>query len=144
MMKCGAWILSSAPRLASAPSRFASLHASCVRAHRAAMARRIHCAPPYRTDEKALFIAYYASAEFGCHLALNWPMPANVLDLFAEFRNATNGLTVPAGRGLLGALIYFGLEPYRCNGEGSRPRIGHPRRPMGRRRAAADSGLLRK
>ena len=37
-------------------------------------------------------------------------MPANVIDLFAEFRNATNGLTVPAGRGLLGALIYFGLD----------------------------------
>jgi DNA polymerase family A len=66
--------------------------------------------PPYRTDEKALFVAYYASAELGCHLALGWPMPANVLDLFAEFRNDTNGRSVPAGRGLLGALTYFGLD----------------------------------
>src|SRR3954452_6242120 len=66
--------------------------------------------PPYRIDEKALFVAYYASAELGCHLALNWPMPANVLDLLAEFRSATNGLPLPAGRGLLGALTYFGVD----------------------------------
>jgi hypothetical protein len=65
---------------------------------------------PYRADEKALFVAYYASAELGCHLALGWPMPANVLDLYAEFRNVTNGLALPAGRGLLGALTYFGLD----------------------------------
>src|SRR5215204_6081494 len=37
-------------------------------------------------------------------------MPVNVLDLYAEFRNATNGLRTPAGRGLLGALAYFGLD----------------------------------
>jgi DNA polymerase I len=66
--------------------------------------------PPYRTDRKALFIAFYASAELGCHLALGWPMPVNVLDLYVEFRNATNGLRTPAGRGLLGALAYFGLD----------------------------------
>ncbi len=32
-----------------------------------------------------------------------------VLDLFTEFRNATNGLPVPCGNGLLGALAYYGL-----------------------------------
>jgi DNA polymerase I len=37
-------------------------------------------------------------------------MPTNVLDLFIEFRNRTNGLTTPAGYGLLGALTYFGLD----------------------------------
>mgnify|MGYP003381823168 CR=1 FL=1 len=26
--------------------------------------------PPYATDKDSLFIAYYASAEIGCHLAL--------------------------------------------------------------------------
>jgi DNA polymerase-1 len=36
-------------------------------------------------------------------------MPERVLDLFAEFRNLTNGLHVPAGRGLLGALTHYGL-----------------------------------
>ena len=47
--------------------------------------------PPYTTDANALFVAYYASAEIGCHLALGWPVPERVLDLFTEFRNHTNG-----------------------------------------------------
>jgi hypothetical protein len=65
--------------------------------------------PPYRIDGESLMVSYYASAELGVHLALNWPIPVNVLDLFAEFRNATNGLPLPAGRGLIGALAYYGL-----------------------------------
>jgi len=60
--------------------------------------------PPYPTGVDSLFVAYMASAELGCHLALGWPMPERVLDLCAEFRCGTNGLTVPAGRGLIGAL----------------------------------------
>src|SRR5215472_10543873 len=47
--------------------------------------------PPYPTDANTLFVAYYASAEIGCHLALGWPVPERVLDLFTEFRNLTNG-----------------------------------------------------
>ena len=66
--------------------------------------------PPYSTGPDALFIAYYASAEIGCHLALGWPKPARILDLFTEFRCRTNGLTTPAGAGLLGALAYYGLD----------------------------------
>ncbi|HJZ53632.1 MAG TPA: DNA polymerase [Gemmataceae bacterium] len=66
--------------------------------------------PPYPTGPDVLFIAYYASAELGCHLALGWPIPARVLDLFAEFRNLTNGRPVPHGNGLLGALGFFGLD----------------------------------
>ena len=66
--------------------------------------------PPYPVDDDALFIAYFASAELGCHLALDWPVPARVLDLYAEFRAASNGLSLPAGRGLLGALIAHGLD----------------------------------
>lgn len=65
--------------------------------------------PPYPTDSYSLFVAYYASAEFGCHLSLNWPLPENVLDLFTEFRFLTNGKPTPSGRGLLGALAYYGL-----------------------------------
>lgn len=64
---------------------------------------------PFRVDESALFVAYYASAEVGCFLELGWPVPARVLDLYAEFRNETNGLSLPAGRGLLGALSYHHL-----------------------------------
>jgi DNA polymerase family A len=37
-------------------------------------------------------------------------MPERILDLFIEFRNRTNGLTIPAGAGLLGALTYFCLD----------------------------------
>jgi hypothetical protein len=66
--------------------------------------------PPYSTDEDTLFFAYYASAEIGCHLALGWPPPSCALDLFTEFRNLTNGLDVPCGNGLLGALTWFGLD----------------------------------
>ena len=66
--------------------------------------------PPYPTDDNTLFIAYYASAEISCHLALNWPSPTCVLDLFIEFRNLTNGLTVQCGNGLVGALAWFGLN----------------------------------
>src|SRR5262249_37624547 len=67
-------------------------------------------APPYPTGPDVLFVAYYASAEIGCHLALGWPVPARVLDLYAEFRNHTNGLELPCGAGLLGALTYYGVD----------------------------------
>jgi DNA polymerase I len=66
--------------------------------------------PPYSIDANALFVAYYASAEIGCHLALGWPLPERVLDLFVEFRNRTNGLPTPAGAGLIGALVFYGLD----------------------------------
>ena len=57
-----------------------------------------------------MFVAYYASAELGCFLALGWPLPAHILDLYAEFRVETNGLDLPCGRGLLGALQFYGLD----------------------------------
>jgi DNA polymerase family A len=66
--------------------------------------------PPYRTDDKVLFICFVGNAELGCHLAEGWPLPANILDLSAEFRCITNGRTVPAGKGLLGALAYYGFD----------------------------------
>ncbi|MCZ6651776.1 MAG: DNA polymerase [Planctomycetota bacterium] len=65
--------------------------------------------PPYPVDTESLFVAYYASAELGCHLALGWPMPLRVLDLCAEFKCKTSGLETPCGKGLLGALAYHGL-----------------------------------
>jgi hypothetical protein len=66
--------------------------------------------PPYPIGKDSLFVAYYAPAELNCHRVLGWPMPTNILDLYAEFRNRTNGLDTPAGRGLIGALVYFGLD----------------------------------
>jgi DNA polymerase-1 len=66
--------------------------------------------PPYSTGPDTLFVAYYASAELGCHLRLGWPLPERILDLFVEFRNRTNGIPPLCGNGLLGALAYFGLD----------------------------------
>jgi hypothetical protein len=74
-------------------------------------------APPFPTGPDTLFVAYYASAELGCYRALGWPMPERVLDLFVEFRNYTNGRTLPAGAGLLGALAYFGLDTTGADGK---------------------------
>ena len=65
---------------------------------------------PFSIGSDALFVAYYASAELGCFRALGWPMPERILDLFAEFRDRTNGLPPLAGAGLVGALAYFGLD----------------------------------
>ena len=67
-------------------------------------------APPFEVGPEDLFVAYYASAEIGCHLALEWPLPERVLDLYVEFRARTNGLPTPHGRGLLGALLWYGLD----------------------------------
>jgi hypothetical protein len=65
---------------------------------------------PFPTTPDVLCVAYYASAEMTCHLSLEWPLPVHVLDLFTEFRNHTNGLPVPCGAGLIGALAWFGLD----------------------------------
>ena len=66
--------------------------------------------PPFSAGPDALYVAYYASAEMNCHLSLGWALPENLLDLFTEFRNFRNGIYVPSGYGLIGALIYYGLE----------------------------------
>ena len=65
---------------------------------------------PFAMAADSLFVAYFASAELGCFLALGWPMPARILDLYVEFRNSTNGLPVACGNGLLGALAHYGLD----------------------------------
>jgi DNA polymerase family A len=66
--------------------------------------------PPYRTDRGVLFVSFVANAECACHLSLDWPLPARVLDLSPAFRNLTNGRSTPEGKGLLGALRYYGLS----------------------------------
>ena len=33
--------------------------------------------PPFNLGKDTLYVAYYASAEMGCHLSLNWPLPEN-------------------------------------------------------------------
>jgi DNA polymerase I len=66
--------------------------------------------PPYRTDSGALFVNFIANAECACRLALGWPLPKNVLDLSPVFRNLINGRYSPEGKGLIGALRYYGLS----------------------------------
>jgi hypothetical protein len=66
--------------------------------------------PPFPTGLDSLFVAFYASAELGCFHALGWQPPANVLDLFTEFRARTNGTDWLEGRSLLSALQYFNVD----------------------------------
>lgn len=65
---------------------------------------------PFDVTENALFVAFYATAELSCFKALNWPFPMNILDLFIEFKNKLNGLSPTSGFGLLGAMVYFGID----------------------------------
>jgi DNA polymerase I len=64
--------------------------------------------PPFPIGPNTLFVAFVASAELGCFRALGWPMPARILDLYAEFRNRVNGII--GDRGLIDAMKYFGLD----------------------------------
>jgi DNA polymerase-1 len=69
-------------------------------------------ASPPPIGPEAVLVAYYASAELGCYRALGWPLPAQVIDLFAEFRVMANGRDDALGiRGssLLSALAHFRL-----------------------------------
>jgi len=65
--------------------------------------------PPFDIGPEALFVAYFASAEFSVFLALGWNLPANIFDCHAEFRCQTNGETLSFGNGQVGALQYFGI-----------------------------------
>jgi hypothetical protein len=65
-------------------------------------------APPFAIGPGVLAVSYYAVAELSCFLALGWRLPRLVLDLYAEFRVATNGLS--HGRGLLDALRWYNLD----------------------------------
>jgi DNA polymerase-1 len=94
----------------------------CVVAHDLTSGRRIRqwlqgtSAPvcPYGTGPDEVFVAYYASAEIGCHIALGWPIPARIIDLCAEFKCFTSGLNLPHGKGLTGAMIYYGIRGFEA------------------------------
>lgn len=64
--------------------------------------------PPFEIGEGSLFIAYYASAEIGCFIELDWDIPTDIIDLFTEFRVYTNGqIGRSNSNSLLSALKYF-------------------------------------
>jgi DNA polymerase-1 len=50
--------------------------------------------PPFDLD-RAVVVAFYASAEVSCFLELGWPLPRNLIDLYIEHRVQTNGLPRP-------------------------------------------------
>ena len=70
--------------------------------------------PPYSTGDDALFVSFVANAECACHLALGWPLPRHILDLSPAFRSIVNGRIAPEGKGLLGALRYYGHSTLRA------------------------------
>jgi hypothetical protein len=70
---------------------------------------RRRSAAPFNVGPDSVLIAYAAAAEAGVFLKLNWALPANILDLFAEHRVETNGRQLHLGDSLLGALSIRGL-----------------------------------
>ena len=79
-------------------------------------------------------MAYFASAEIGCFLALGWPVPTRILDLYTEFRNATNGLPLPGGRGYLSALADHGIASITTEQKTEDRALVMRRRAVGHRR----------
>lgn len=67
--------------------------------------------PPFDIGPQTVIVGYFLSAEMACFQQLGWSQPANLLDVFVEFRNQLNGHTLPLGFGLQGCLNYFGERP---------------------------------
>jgi hypothetical protein len=89
----------------------------CLAAHELGSGRTISLwrdqlgpTPPYRIDDRVLFVSFVANAELTCHLSLGWLLPAKVIDLNPEFRRVVNGNSTPEGKGLLGALAFYGFD----------------------------------
>jgi len=68
-------------------------------------------AAPFDTGSGSLFVAYFASAEIGCFLALGWPVPERILDLFTEFRAEMNGTQLSPAIVLLARLPTLAYRP---------------------------------
>lgn len=66
--------------------------------------------PPVPTGKDTLIVGYYLAGDLACFKALGWPRPERILDVYVEFRAATNGLVLPAGASLLGALTWLGED----------------------------------
>jgi DNA polymerase-1 len=66
--------------------------------------------PPFITGGNTLILTFFASAEIQSMLALKWPTNVSVIDLFTEFRCATNGNPDVGRKGLINALAYYQLD----------------------------------
>ena len=98
--------------------------------------------PPYRTDDRVLFVSFVANAEMACHLSLGWPVPKNVLDLSPAFRNLTNGRSTPEGKGLIGLLRYYGLDAIDAKRKDAMRAADHAGLAVHAGRAGADPEIL--
>lgn len=65
---------------------------------------------PFPETPNTVLVAYFASAEIKCFKALGWSWQGQILDLYVEFRTHTNGMTLPHGKSLLGAMQFFNLD----------------------------------
>ena len=65
---------------------------------------------PFPESPNTVLVAYFASAEIKCFKALGWDWQGQILDLYVEFRVHTNGMNLPYGKSLLGAMQFFNLE----------------------------------
>jgi DNA polymerase family A len=66
--------------------------------------------PPFPVDDDTLLVAFMAAAELGFFIALDWPVPRRVLDLYVAYRVEQKGVRPPLGYGLLSALAAHGLS----------------------------------
>jgi len=64
--------------------------------------------PPFDIGPDSLYVAYSVTAEFSCHLALGWRLPAFTLDLFPEYRNVIN--CVLKGAKLIQCMHFYGVQ----------------------------------
>lgn len=66
---------------------------------------------PLPTGPEHLYVAYFASAEWGCFLQLGWELPERIIDLYAEYRLHMNGQFLKGNsNGLIGACAKFGIK----------------------------------
>ena len=70
--------------------------------------------PPFAIGADTLFASFNAAAELGCFIALGWPAPKRVLDLYVEYKMLRNETrlkgTKPPPANLLAAMEFFGLD----------------------------------
>src|SRR5262245_41163727 len=72
--------------------------------------------PPFRLDDRVLLVGYFATADLNCFLALGWPLPARVVDLYVEFKRHICGRDgEPDKPSLVYALDRFGLDSLDVN-----------------------------
>jgi hypothetical protein len=72
--------------------------------------------PPFRLDAGVLVVGYFATADLNCFLALGWPLPARLVDLYVEFKRHICGRDgEPDKPSLVYALDWFGLDSLDVN-----------------------------